>query len=411
VKAGNIAAARQLYQKVLELYPSESSSLLALSSLEFSDGNIEKSVNLLEKGLQRSPQDISLRLALARLYLRTGQPSRNINLVYEAPEGQGEHPLMLQVLGDSQYALGEFGAAAGTYEKVLRQVPDSLTGHYLLARTYAANNQMDLAKKHVGKVIELDPQNFAASVMEIRILRLERKEQEAIELLKSLDPGFQDRPEILIEKGWLAIYQKQYDQAISALERAFEQVPSNSLVVQLGIAKWNSGDETGALEGYKSWLQANPDDIQILFHLANGYLQLGRNKEAIATFEQLLDKTPDDPILMNNLAWLLRESNPKRALELAQKTTSIAPEWGSGIDTLGMIYLEKGDTAEAYRYFEQALKQAPDDPEIRYHVALASSKLGEKEQARQILKAILADPEYQFDSRKDAEKLQAALQQ
>jgi Flp pilus assembly protein TadD len=207
------------------------------------------------------------------------------------------------------------------------------------------------------------------------------------------------------------MYQNHFAEATEHFERAFELVPTNDLVIQLGVAKWNAGDKAGALKTYQSWLKANPADTQVMFHLANGYLQLGRDEEAVTTFRELLAQKPDDPIIMNNLAWLLRKTNPKQALEFAERTNTIAPEWSSGIDTLGVIVLAQGDTARAYKYFEQALKQAPEDPEIRYHLALASTQMGEKEQAQQILKAILAEPGANFESRKDAEELLLSLKE
>ena len=260
-------------------------------------------------------------------------------------------------------------------------------------------------------MINQEPDLFAASVLRIRLLRMERKEQQAIKLLKELDPKYSNRPEVLIEKGWLALYQNNNAEAISAFESAFELVPSNDVVVQLGIARWNAGDQVGALEGYKSWLKANPADTLVMYHLANGYLQLGRNDEAVTAFQDVLAKKPDDPVVLNNLAWLLRDSNPKQALQYAERATSITPEWGSGIDTLGMIYLGQGDTIQAYRYFEQALQKSPEDREIRYHLALASSRMGEKEQATQSLKAILSEPAAKFESRHEAEKLLLSLKQ
>ena len=411
LNAGNEAAARDLYEAVLARDSSQTTALLSLSALDYRQGKFQEAIERMEVGLNKYPQDMALRLGLARLYLRTGQPSANLTLVYEAVEEQANHPLMLQVLGDSQSALGDFAAAEVSYKKAVSLVPESATGHYLLARTYAALDKFDRAHAQLERVIELEPDHFAASVMRIRLLRMDRQAEEALQLLKELDPAYSKRPEVLVEKGWLAMYQHQYAEATRAFEQAFELVPGSDLVIQLGIAKWNTGDEEGALEGYRSWLRANPADTQVLFHLANGYLQLGRNERAVAAYQKLLGQKPDDPIVLNNIAWLLRDSDPKQALKLARRTTNIAPEWPSGIDTLGVILLAQGETSEAYQYFEQALQHAPDDPEIRYHLALASSTLGEKAQALQILKAVLADPAAEFESKRDAEKLFRSLQE
>jgi FimV-like protein len=69
-----------------------------------------------------------------------------------------------------------------------------------------------------------------------------------------------------------------------------------------------------------------------------------------------------------------------------------------------MLQLAEGDLNAAHRTFESALKGAPGDPQIRYHLALATAKMGDKRQAAQILKAVLSSGG-EFESREEAQDL------
>ncbi|MFT4517688.1 MAG: putative PEP-CTERM system TPR-repeat lipoprotein [Halioglobus sp.] len=409
LKLGRVDEARKLYEEVLAHHPAQNSALMALSSLDVQEGKLVDAIARLEAAQTKDPENLQLKLTLASLYLRTGQPSRNIGLAIEVSKEEANNPQVLEVLGDSQMAMGQYDKALTSYEQLVSEVPQSAASHYRLVRALFSTNQMSRAGEELDKVIELQPDHFGASVMRIRMLRKLNRQEEAIVKLSAVATQYAERPEILIEQGWLAMYEGNYEKSVQSFEKAFEIVPSSLLALQVGIARWNSGDENGAIQSYENWLKANPDDLQVRFHLANSYMQLARNNDAVANFKIMLEQKPDDTALMNNIAWLIRDTDPKEAMEYAQRTVEIAPEWPPGLDTKGFLLMEQGELNQAYRLFGQALKRAPEDQEIRYHLALVTSKMGETEEAMQILKAVLAGTDSSFASREDAEKLMADL--
>ncbi len=409
IRAGNISRGRELLEEILQHNPGEVTPVLALSAIDLQQGQAESAVARLEKALAEQPDQLPLRVALARINLRTGQPTKNLALIREADEVQAKSSLMLQLLGDSQFALGQFPAAAETYEKLVSLAPLSAPARYLLARAYAASNKLEQADKQLQRLSELDENHIAGHVLRARLLRLDKKPAQAQQILDSLDPSYAEAPEVLVEKAWLAMSKNDNAAAVSLFEQALKTAPSSDLVVQLGIAKWRAGDPMAARQLYTAWLADNPRDTQVLSHLANTELQLGRDEAAITAFSKLLESNPRNPVILNNLAWLSRKTDPKKALDYVQRALQEAPDWAPGLDTLGSIYLDQGKVQDAYKQFEQALLRSPDDPDIRYHLALASSRMGESEQAEQILQAILADPAARFESRPDAVKLLKAI--
>ncbi|NND67873.1 MAG: PEP-CTERM system TPR-repeat protein PrsT [Halioglobus sp.] len=410
VKAGNFAAARELYDEMLAQNPDEVAPVLYLNALDQQEGKLADAQARLESAIAKHPKETALKLALARLYLSTGQPSLVLAMSYELTAEEANSPAMLQVLGDAQFALGEPAAAAAAYEKLVRQVPDVATLHYLLGRAYASAGRVNAAYEQLQEAVQIDPEHYASKMLRIQLLRLENKSAQASQLLAAMDSEFGERPEVLVEKGWLALYEGDLGTARQAFNAAFEVAPINDLVVQLGVVDWNDRKPRAAIERYKQWLEKNPDDQKILIHLANTYLQLGRDSEAVKSFEKLRKLNPDNTVVLNNLAWLLRRTDPGKAMEYAERTLELAPDWGAALDTLGSIQLEQGDLDRAARSFEQALKRSPGSPDIHYHLAVVSSRRGDNSQAIAILKAILADRDKPFASRKEAEQLLASLQ-
>ena len=341
--AGNDAAARALYEQILKAHPERVAPVLFLSALDQQNENFEDALQRLEVAVAAHPKDLSVNLALARLNLRVGQPSKNISMSYDLAKELRENPLLLQVMGDSQFALGQFDAAADIYEKLIAQIQNDAGLYYRLGRTYAAQGQLSDANAQLQKVNQIDPQNYSAKILRVHLLRLENKSAQASQLLNELVPEYEDRPEILIEQGWLAMYQNKFEEAVTAFQKALEQAPDNTIVVQLGAAQWNAGDKAATVDGYEEWLRANPDDMKVKVHLANTYLQWGKDDEAIAAFEELLGLNPENPVVLNNLAWLLRERDSDRALKYAETSLKESPNWAAGLDTMGSIRLARGE--------------------------------------------------------------------
>jgi hypothetical protein len=85
----------------------------------------------------------------------------------------------------------------------------------------------------------------------------------------------------------------------------------------------------------------------------------------------------------------------------------LAPDNGAITDTLGWLLLAADDPT-ALPLLERAAEQAPEIPEIRYHLAAALVQHGNTGRAREILDSILRSGA-DFSSRGEAEALRSDL--
>ena len=120
---------------------------------------------------------------------------------------------------------------------------------------------------------------------------------------------------------------------------------------------------------------------------------------------QLLAAQPDDPTILNNLAWLYQQTgNLPKARELAERAIGLAPANGQVADTLGWILLAQGDAEKALIHLEAASTAIPGDAEINYHFAVALGRAGRTADARAILERVLGSGAA-FTGKAEAEKL------
>jgi Flp pilus assembly protein TadD len=118
-------------------------------------------------------------------------------------------------------------------------------------------------------------------------------------------------------------------------------------------------------------------------------------------YRQAIAANPDNALALNNLAFIYGESGDERAEGLARRAYELLPNSPGIMDTLGWILLNNGETTEAYQLLERAASLNPESRNTQYHLAVASSKLGDPSRSLRILRAILAD-DTEFAERDEA---------
>ncbi len=98
--------------------------------------------------------------------------------------------------------------------------------------------------------------------------------------------------------------------------------------------------------------------------------------EAKRIYRSLLNDDPNNPVVLNDLAWILQEhdQNYEEALQLANRGLSLAPDDVHLLDTRGAILMNMSDRlAEAKKDFDRILELASEDQrrQAKTHAQLA----------------------------------------
>ena len=106
---------------------------------------------------------------------------------------------------------------------------------------------------------------------------------------------------------------------------------------------------------------------------------------AARQYRLLLELQPNNAAVLNNLAWVAGQLKDPKAIEYAEKATRLAPNQPTLMDTLGVLLVEKGDSARGLELLKKALEIAPEASQIRLNYAKALLKVGQKNEAKQEL--------------------------
>jgi tetratricopeptide (TPR) repeat protein len=110
-----------------------------------------------------------------------------------------------------------------------------------------------------------------------------------------------------------------------------------------------------AVEALRAEAKARPDNEELQFMSAMVAMDSGDYVTALRLYEGLLEKYPDNAGLKNNLAWLhVKATDPSirnldLALKEAQEALMAAPQDYNIWNTLGEVYLARGDAMRAMR--------------------------------------------------------------
>jgi tetratricopeptide (TPR) repeat protein len=146
-------------------------------------------------------------------------------------------------------------------------------------------------------------------------------------------------------------------------------------------------DRLGALE---------PEDWQLFYYRGVAQERAKNWPPAEKDFQKALELSPDEPYVLNYLAytWVERRERLDQALPMLEKAVSQRPEEGFIVDSLGWAHFMLGKYPEAVEELERAVSLAPTDPVLNDHLGDAYWKVGRHQEARfQWSRALSFDPE------------------
>ena len=187
---------------------------------------------------------------------------------------------------------------------------------------------------------------------------------------------------------------------ISAAQQLGQLLRSNKKFAEAAKVYGVAIDRLGKLE---------PEDWQPFYYRGISHERAKEWPSAEKDFQKALELSPDEPYVLNYLAytWVERRERLDEALPMLEKAVSQRPEEGFIIDSLGWAHFMLGRYPEAVEELERAVSLAPTDPVLNDHLGDAYWKVGRKQEARfQWSRALSFDPEPD-----QAPKLQQKLQQ
>jgi putative PEP-CTERM system TPR-repeat lipoprotein len=377
-----------------------------LANVAALEKNEDQRAAWLIKAVETAPRNAASRLRLIAFYSDTGKNDKALATARDFAVNAPNDPQALEILGKTELANNNPERAVDAFERLTGATTNSAGAFTLLASAQVLSKDVSAARKSLQKAIELDsayvPAHAALVELEIRDQKLEAA-LKAADDLKKINPNIAAGD---LLRGDVLAQQKRYDDAVKSYETALKLDNSPVLAIRRYAAQRAGGKTDVAYQTLEKWVADNNNAVA-RNALASAYLSDKNFAKAIEHTERLLETNQNNPVLLNNLAWSYQQTGDKRAKEVAEKALAAAPNSPAIMDTLGWILVESDDAQRGFDLLKKAVEAAPNQGDIRYHMAAALQRQGRKEDARRELEKLLADNAdmVNFTLKSDAEKL------
>ena len=122
----------------------------------------------------------------------------------------------------------------------------------------------------------------------------------------------------------------------------------------------------------------NKNDWKVFYSLGISYERAKKWKKAEPNFKKALELQPDQPLVMNYLAysWVEQGRNLDEALSMIERAVMLRPRDGYIADSLGWVHFRLGNFEKAVQKLERAIILEPEDPVINEHLGDAYWEVG-----------------------------------
>ena len=124
-------------------------------------------------------------------------------------------------------------------------------------------------------------------------------------------------------------------------------------------------------------------NVDLLIMQSSAYEQLGRPQDALRVLREAQRMAPANPMVQNNLGYLLLEQDQDlpEAAALIEASAKATPDNGNVMDSLGWAQFKLGKVAEAEATLRRAAELSPFSPDVRQHLGEVLLKQGKLEEA------------------------------
>ncbi len=406
---GDYDGARAFYQEILKHTPDSLPTTMRIAASYALQGDSAQMVATLQKAITAHPQAIPPKLVLARYYISRGRAADVAPLLHSLSQEQQSLPEVLAVQAASQVVQKSYSAALMTIDRLIGLQPAVGHYHYLRAMAFAGLNEPEKTRAELLKVVEFAPTHVTARLALARLALFFKDEQQFEAQLAEVRKISPDNPDLLALEAAHAQLSGDTQDAQRLLATLFDQQPTTATLILLAHQVRANGDSDGAIALMRGWLADHADDITVRAGLADMQVRKHELDKAAHQYKEIISRDGDNLFALNNLAWILKDTDPKQALDYARKAVAAAPGVAALSDTLAVVLLKNQRVDEARQVIDSALAVAPDKTSLHFHSAQIKAAAGDKAGAVAVLTDLLASKD-NFAERAEAEQLLAKLQ-
>ncbi len=424
--AHRIDDAQQVLEDSVKALPQSNDAKLLLVDFIASQRTPAQGVSTLREFVARDPGNSDLRLSLAERLQRNGAIKEAIDACEEVVRHDGTGPkallarnrlaaialnqaryddarkLLEQVLesnphdddalalrGEVSLSSGNAAAAVSDLRAVLRDRPNAVGVHRMLARAYLASGDAALAEQSLRTALDLAPADQSLHLELAQLLLQTHRPDQAVSLLEQ---AVHDAPKdnSLREALFFAYVEKPDLARASATAGELSTLSPDSIAgpYLAGIVAERQGELDAAQKAFERALALKPQAFVVLEALTRVEVARGQVEQAITRVKDVVEREPKNALPINLLGGLyVDQKNLPLAIQTLASAALLAPNWSVPYRNLGLAKFAAKDIAGGTAAFRTAIKVAPGDPKLVTELAQIFEREGRIDEAANLYEA------------------------
>lgn len=392
VADGRPQAATERLEALAQRQPRQPQALLALADHQARHGGSVGEIDAtLQRAVKAAPESVPARLALVSRHLATGRHDEALKAAQEAVAALPQRGELLPVLAQAQMAVGDRQQAAATLRKLVAQEPDNPRALMLLAEVQRNLQERDAAQQSIRRALALQPDLLLGQQALISMALEDRDAAAAKAVVRQVQAQRPRESVGLMLEGDVAAHERAWDTATKAYRAALKLAPSTEGAIRLHRAL-SAAERRAELAAFEAeWARSHPRDVG--FHLYLGDQAGARQSwaEAERHYARAVRVAPDQPLVLNNLAYAMAMQSKPAAVEPARRALSLLPDQPAVMDTMAWALAADRQLDKAVSLQQQAVaRQGSSMPTLRLSLARLYLQAGDTAKAKQELQTLAA---------------------
>lgn len=377
-------AARKRFDGVLKADAHNVGAMLALARIRQAAGEPAPAVTkALQEAVRANPGDQTARLALVEQHLALKDNAAALVAAQEGVAALPDNPALLAALARVQALSGDFNQSVSSLNQVATKQPNSVQAQLMLAEVHLAAKNYDAALSAVERARSLAPRDFNVAQRAVAAYLAAGKPAQALSTARALQKEKDMAVAGLVLEGDIEGSQRHWREATAAYRAALTKQPdSTAAAVKVHSALLAQEDKAGAAAFATKWMADHAKDGGFMFHLSEVSLAQRDFPTAETRLNEALKLRQDDPIVLNNLAWVQVQLKRSEALATAEKANKLRPDTPAFMDTLATALAAAKQTDKALELQKKLVALDGKEPTWRLNLARLYLDAGKRTEAR-----------------------------
>lgn len=403
------AAAQTRFESILKIDANNVRALVALAALREKLGASEDEVaQLLVRAVDADPGEPATRVLLVNHWLKHGNAKQALSVAQTALAANQDDPSLLDALGRAQLANDEVAQSLSTFGKLASRLPNSAFAQLRVADAQLRAKNPAAAEQALRRALEISPDLLAAQRGLIMLAFQAKQPEKALTIARTIQKQRPNEAVGHVLEGNAHFQFQEWDKASKAFRAGLQKKGAGAAAIRLYAVLGTANRKTEADQFAAEWIRQHPRDFAFRTYLGAEAMAAGNLALAEQRYGEIVALDPRNAAATNDLAWVMAKNKKPGAVAMAERALALAPDDPNVLDTLAFALGEENQLVRAIETAKKAVGLSAQSPVFRLNLAKLHLKAGDKKGAKSELDE-LAKLGAKFDAHQEVTELRSRL--